>query len=293
MAGSFSAVSYAFNSSDSVVCVPFHEFKRQDIVSLEHENQSTVIGTSLICTSILFSLSGTFKFRPVDIFFHKSRISDEAGFMKNIDASSNKKLDDDILDCGVWISAQQTCINISCEEGKMEVLVDLSGIKFLLVRYEDHIGKSFDQLVLGNLLLQPHNCSHELSLSNCFFTLWLGHPHNALASCTASDTLGSSHSRCNVLHSMENSPITSPSEISTVWSRRFIEKLGFVPHTSTPAPSHWILLNIAFGEVFMTRCSIKNGLVGSHQVKKLLSSISVGGEFQTVSWAIQVDNILD
>jgi hypothetical protein len=38
----------------------------------------------------------------------------------------------------------------------------------------------------------------------------------------------------------------------------------------------------------MARCSLKNVLVGAHQLKKLKSSASVASEFQTVSWNIQV-----
>lgn len=287
--GSLTAASYALNSFDSVVHVPVQEFMGQDIVPLEHKNkENTGNSAPLICTSTLISLNGTFKLKSSDLFFHNSRMTNKVSYMKNLDASNRKMSVDDVLDYGFWISVHQTCIDISCEEGKMEVFFDLSGVKSLMVRYEDHIGKSFDHLVLGNLLLQPHNCLHELSLSNCIFTLLLNRPHDASSSGTVRDAIGSSSSVNNFSLSMENSPVKGEYEKSIVWSSRFVQELGFAPNTFTPAPSHWILINIAFGEVFMTSCSVKNGLVGTHQINKLLSSLSVGGEFQTVSWTIQV-----
>lgn len=294
VAGLFSEVSYACNGFDSVVYVPFQEFIQQHILSLEHENgDSNVKGASFICTSTLFSLSGTFKLEPIDIFCHKSRIREKVSFVKDVDASSGKKLADDLLDCGVWISVHETCMDISCEEGKIEVLIDFSGIKSQLIRYEGHIGKGFDHMVLRNLLLQPHNCLYELSLSNCILTIWFRRRHDAVSPHTESDTVGGSHFEGNASHSVGNSPLTSESEKSTAWSPHFVQKLGFDPIIFTPAPNHWILLNIAFGEVVMTSCSVKKVLVGSHQFNKLLSSLSVGGEFQSVSCAIQVSHILE
>ncbi|GAY42809.1 hypothetical protein CUMW_069730 [Citrus unshiu] len=288
VAGLFSEVSYACNGFDSVIYVPFQEFIQQDIVSLEHENgESTVKGASFICTSTMFSLSGTFKLEPMDIFCHKYRIREKVSFVKNIDASSGKMFSDVLLDCGVWISVHQTCMDISCEEGKIEVLIDFSGIKSQLIRYEGHIGNVFDHLVFRNLLLQPHNCLHELFLSNCIFTMWFCRRHDALSPHAESDTLGGSHSGSNVPHSVGNPNLTSESEKSTAWSHHFVQKVGFDPNIFIPAPSHWLLLNIAFGEVLMTNCRVKNVLVGSHQFNKLLSSLSVGGEYQSVSCAIQ------
>lgn len=292
VAGLFSEVSYACNGFDSIIYVPFQEFIWQDIESLEHENEeSTVKGASFIFTSTMFSLSGTFKLEPMDIFCHKYRIREKVSFVKNIDASSGKMFSDVLLDCGVWISVHQTSMDISCEEGKIEVLIDFSGIKSQLIRYEGHIGNVFDHLVLRNLLLQPHNCLHELSLSNCVFTMWFCRRHDALSPHAESDTLGGSHSGSNVPHSVGNPNLTSESEKSTAWSRRFVQEVGFDPNIFTPAPSHWLLLNIALGEVLMTNCSVKNVLVGSHQFNKLLLSLSVGGEYQSVSCAIQVSHI--
>ncbi|KAI9166047.1 hypothetical protein LWI28_025262 [Acer negundo] len=283
-----STVSDAFSSPSYVGNLPFEEFMRHHMVSLEHENKETALrGESLICTSTLLSLNGTFKLKSMDIIFYNSRISNKIVSVQNIDASSDKKLPDDLLDCGFWISVHKTCMDIFCEEEKMEALINLSGIMALMFRYADYMGKHFDHLVLRNLLLQSHNCLHELSLSNCIFASWFGCPHDASSLAIVSDRAGSSNSGGNISHSTEASPLTSESEKSDFWSCRFVHKLGITPDIFTPAPSHWILINVAFGEVLMARCSTKNGLVGAHQVDKLLSSLSVGGEFQTVYWGIQ------
>ncbi|KAL5752815.1 hypothetical protein ACOSQ2_023322 [Xanthoceras sorbifolium] len=285
--GLLSAVSDAFSSSSFVSNLPFKEFMRHDMVSLEHENKETALkGTSLICTSTLLSLNGTFKLKSMDILFYNSRIGNKIVSVENIDGSSDQKLPDDLLDCGFLISVNRTCIDIFCEEEKTESLIDLSGIKALMVRYEDYMGKCFDHL-LRDLQLQSHNCLYELFLSNCIFALWFGCPHDASSPGTVSDRVGSSNSGGNISHSVETSPFISESEKSDVWSCRFIQKLGTTPNIFRLVPNHWILINIAFGEVLMTRCSIKNGLVEAHQIDKLLSSLSVGGEFQRVSWGIQ------
>ncbi|XP_059458026.1 uncharacterized protein LOC132187653 isoform X3 [Corylus avellana] len=57
--------------------------------------------------------------------------------------------------------------------------------------------------------------------------------------------------------------------------------------TDSERPTHWLLINVELGTIFMARCSLKSVLVGAHQLNKLISSASVASEFRTISWEIQ------
>ncbi|RVX23526.1 hypothetical protein CK203_000235 [Vitis vinifera] len=83
------------------------------------------------------------------------------------------------------------------------------------------------------------------------------------------------------------SPSTIATETSNLHSLGLNQALGFASINLEPASSHWLLINISVSEIFLVRSTVKNVLAGAHQMNKLLSSLSVGGEFQTISWAVQ------
>lgn len=255
MVGSLSsAVSHAYCFFDHIGPVP-QEYIRQEIVLAEPEKEEIKMeGAPLICGRVLFKTYGTFKLKSVDMVLHVSRRSDNVeSSVKIFDALTRRKLaESGLSDCGIWVSVQQTSIKISCKE-QVEVLTDLSGIQFVIFRYRNDIGKHTDHSILKDLPLQSLNWLYELSLSNCKVTLGLVLPENA----------SSSYRLSNVV---ENSTLTTDSE----------------------RPTHWLLINVELGEIFMARCSLKNVLVGAHQLNRLISPASIVSEFQTVSWKIQV-----
>jgi len=236
-----SAVSHAYCFFDPVGPVPQEDI-RQEIVLAEPEKEEIKMkGAPLICGSVLFKIYGTFKLKSVDMVLHVSRRRDNVeSSVKIFDALTRRKLTESGLsDCGIWVSVRQTSIKISCEE-QVEVLTDLSGMQLVIFRYQNDIGKHTDHSVLKDLPLQSLNWFYEISLSKCKITLRLVLPENA----------SSSYRLSNVV---ENSTLTTDSE----------------------RPTHWLLINVELGEIYMARCSLKNVLVGAHQLKKLKSSNSL------------------
>lgn len=286
VAGLFSAFSYSFGGFDLSGFVPLQDFMRQNFVFTQPENDETgVEGAPLIYNSTLFSINGAFKFKSMDMILQNSRIVDKVeSSVKIYDALSGQKLaGHNLLDCGIWICVQQACAEISCEERKLEVLIDWLGIQSVIFRYQDKMLKSFDHSVIRDLQEQSHNWLYEISLSNSTFSLWLGQSHSSLNNSFGNSTLGD-----NTSYTVENSHLITECETSTTQSSRGAQKLDFASNIIAPPSSHWILINITLGGIFVARCSVKNVLAGKHQFKKLTSSISVGGNLQTISWGIQV-----
>ncbi|KAK9285530.1 hypothetical protein L1049_024725 [Liquidambar formosana] len=286
--GLYSAVSYAFTSLDSHGSVQYQELLRQEIMFAKPENQITARGAPLISKSSLFVINGTFDLKSMDIILHTSRkCTNVEIFLKTFDALSIKKLAEyDMPDYGTLFSVQKICAEIFCDEGKAEVFTDLSGIHSVIFRYHSQIGKSTDLSDLRILVLQSLNCLCEMSLSYCLFTLWLGSPQNASSTGNVSSGSDCSPSGCKTLYTERNSPSTIVTERSSVHSFNFDQKIGFASTIVAPA-SYWLLINIALSEIFIVRCSVKTVLLKAHQLNKLLSSLYVGGEFQTISWGVQ------
>uniref|UniRef100_F6I7D8 Vacuolar protein sorting-associated protein 13 VPS13 adaptor binding domain-containing protein n=1 Tax=Vitis vinifera TaxID=29760 RepID=F6I7D8_VITVI len=201
------------------------------------------------------------------------------GYLKTINGLSAKNLDE-VPEDGIWISVHQTCFVISCEEGKLEVHTDLSRIQSVVFRSQSPIETSIDQSELRNLLQQSLDCLYEISLSNLAFTFSLASLENVPSSGSVTNALDG-------FTSGDISPSTIATETSNLHSLGLNQALGFASINLEPASSHWLLINISVSEIFLVRSTVKNVLAGAHQMNKLLSSLSVGGEFQTISWAVQ------
>ncbi|XP_042974875.1 uncharacterized protein LOC122306512 isoform X1 [Carya illinoinensis] len=249
-----SAVSDLYSSFD-LIGPAAQEYIRQEFVLAEPEKADIAVkGAPLIYDSILFRIHGTFKLKSVDMVIHVSRMSDNVeSSMRLFDALTRRKFAETGLSgCGIWLSVKQTSVEILGKE-QVEVLTDLSGVQSVIFRYQNERGKLTDHPVLKDLLLQSLNCLYEVSLSNCIITLWLAPPP---------EIASSSYSLSNMV---ESSSMKIDSE----------------------RPTHWLVINVELGEISMARSSQKNVLVGLHQLIKLQSSLSVGGEFQTISWRSQ------
>ncbi|KAJ7952893.1 Vacuolar protein sorting-associated protein [Quillaja saponaria] len=285
--GLSSAVSYFFScsESDGHVCP---KLMRQEILFVEAENeQTTVGGASLTNCSCLFLINGTFRLESVDLILQRSRTSDNVdSFIKSYDALCSKNLvGQNWPDCGTWISFQQISIELSCEKGKMELLTDLSGIQALLFEHQNEMGIINDHIALNNLQLQSLNCLYEISLLDCKFTL--GPPQSASSSTGVSKPLDNSNSGGDTSHMLEKPLLTINSGKPNDQSHSFVHEMGSTSSILSQPSCHWLLLNMALGNIFIGKCSMKDVLVGSHQLNKLLGILSVGGEFQTISWSVQ------
>lgn len=247
-----SEVSHAYHSFDPIGPIA-QEYIRQEARLAEPEKEEIKVkGAPLICDSVLLNITGTLKLKSVDIVLHVSRMSDNVESSARIfDALARRKLaESGFSDCGIWVSVQQTSVEISCQE-QVEVLTDFSGIQFVIFRYHNQIGRHTNHSALKDLPAQSLNWLYEISLSDCKITLHLAFPEKV-----------SSYALSN---EVEDSTLTTDSE----------------------RPTHWSLINVELGEIFVARCSLKHVLFGAHQLNKLKSSLPLAGEFQGISWNIQ------
>ena len=252
--GLYSAVSHIYHSFDPSGPVP-QEYTTQETVLAEPGKEEIIVeGDPLIYVSVLFKIYGTFKLKSVDMVLHVSRRSEHVeNSMKIFDALTGRKFaEGGLSEFGIRASVQQTSFEIPCKE-QMEVLIDFSGIQSVIFEYQNQIGENTDQSVLKDLSLQSLVSLYEMSLSTCMITLCLAPPEYA----SSSDRLS---------NMVENSTLMTDSE----------------------KPTHWLFTKIKLSEIVIARCSLKNVLVGAHELNKLQSSLSVGSEFRTISWRTQV-----
>lgn len=265
---------------------------RQEAFFAEPESGKATIGGALLTNySCLYLINGNCRFESVDVILHNSRIKDNVdSWVRNFDfITGNMFAEKKLPDRGIWVSIQRTTISISCEEGKADLLTDSSGIMLLVFEFQNSIGNNNDHIVLENLVLQSVNCLHEISLSDCMFTLCLGAPQNASSSDNESETCRMSNPGGNVSCCLPAINLAIFSRRSNNQSLRLVKEMGSAMNVLTPASgSCWLLISVAVGNVFIGRPSMKNDLVQAHQLNKVLSFLSIGGEFQMISWEIQV-----
>ena len=283
-------VSYLFSSFKDVDCL-HPEIMNQEALFAEPDSCEATMQGALLTNNICpFYINGTCRFKSMDVILHNSRTSynGESRTRKFDFLTGNTLAVQKLPDCGIWISIQRATVVVSGEEGKMDLFTDLSGIMSFVFTYRNSIGSNNDHIVLENLLLQSVECLHEISLSGCTFTLCLGLDQNTSSSGNEIKTFGNSNSDGNISDLVrENNLIVS--ERSNNQSPSSVEMMGSPTNISISASArHWLLVNVALTDVFMGRCSMKSVLVEAHQSNKFLCLLSVGGEFQMISWEIQV-----
>lgn len=272
------------------------DFKHSEILEQEalfsapDSSEATTQGALLTNNVCPFFINVTCRFKSMDIVLHNSRTSDnlQSYTTKFLSLTGNKAALHKLPGCGIWVSVQQTTFVISCEEGKMDLQTDLSGILSFVFEYQNSIGNNVDHIVLENLLLQSINCLHEISLSGCSITLCLGLVQNNPSSGNASKTFSSSNTNGNSSYLVQKTNLTAVERLSNQSSQPVI-KMGSPTNISVPASaSHWLLVDVAVTNIFIGRCSLKSDLIQAHKLNKLVSLLSIGGEFHMISWEIQV-----
>ncbi|OIW09736.1 hypothetical protein TanjilG_23876 [Lupinus angustifolius] len=263
--------------------------KQEALSSKPDSSVGTIRGALHANKMFPFFIKGTCRFKSIDVILHNSRTSNtvESSTRKFDFLTGNKIGVQELPDCGIWISIELATIVISCEEGKMDLVTDLSGITSFVFKYQTSIGIKNDHNLLESLLLRSVHCLHEISLSGSKFTLCLGRVQSTSSSGNESKTLGSTSSDGNISYVVQETNLTD-FENSNNQSPDLVKKMRSPVNNSIPAPaSHWLLINVAVANIFIGRCSIKSNLVLANQSNELLSSLSIGGEFQMISWVIQ------
>ncbi|CAJ1942675.1 unnamed protein product [Sphenostylis stenocarpa] len=263
-----SVVSYLFSSSsgdtsgDTDFMHP--EIMKQESLFAVPDRSETITRGALLTNNVChFLIDVTCRFKSMEMILHSYRTSDdfESHATNFHSLSGNKMVVHKLPEYGIWISIRPTTIVVSCEEGKMDLLTDLSGILSFVFEYQDSIGNNIDHIVPENLLLQSINCLHEISLSGCSFALSLGLVQN---------TPSSAFERLSNRSPQPVIKMGSPSNISLLTSA-----------------NHWLLIDVSVSSIFMGKCSLKSDLIQAHKFNKLLSLFSIGGEFHMISWEIQ------
>ena len=298
VASLYSAISYLFSSFDSVTTVLSETF-RQKFARTESEIEEEIWEKAPLSSSkALFLIEGILNIQSVDFTLKQARTNVETGR-----STSSKILAEvDLPDCGILISIQQTSIDMSCEEEKLKIFTRFSEIQSITFGYQNQKGKSIDQSIRGDLLLNSRDYLYEISLSSCQFSLWLFLPqntsssrsmHNKLEDSTSGNNTSSRRmdNQLNGCASLRNTSFLDysvDSEISSSQNSNVAQKLEFSSNTQAPDPSRLLVVDIELGLVYMGSCSLKNALIGAHELNNLTSSFSIGGEFQIISLAIQV-----
>lgn len=223
-----SGVSYTYSRVDSTCSNNFPTVRKQ-------EKKEALWGASksgsIVSDGTLLKISCDSKLEMVDIILDSSRKDKNSEAYSKAFGSLNSKKSSrrGENEHGFWISAQEVCTEVSCEEGLI-ISSNFSGIRSFIFKY---VGISTNQYGIDNKLLLESDLLYEISLSNCTFN----------------SSMGSS----------------------------VIE-----------GSSHWLLIKTSISEILMSECSVKNVLVGIHEPKKLLLSVSVGGDFRTILCGIEV-----
>ncbi|KAK9044527.1 hypothetical protein V6N11_058426 [Hibiscus sabdariffa] len=287
LTGLFSDLTHLCNYFGSSGNESFQMF-RQDMVSGATKDEDLSNATPLIYNNTLFLISGILKLKSMDIFLCCSRLSNKARSSKLVfgAASSRNSAANNLSDCGIWISLPRMCFDILYEEMKLELVIDLSGIQSVIIRYQEYIQKGFTRSAFRKFILCSHNCLYEVFLSHCIFTLLLSLPENLSSSTIVNEMINVSTSEANTSNSVEGASSSSEPPPS-VQSPEYLQKLGFASNITVPASSPWIFINMVVAEVLVTRCSVKNILIGAQKINKLLSSLYVGPKSQTTAWRIQ------
>ncbi|KAG4175488.1 hypothetical protein ERO13_A11G188400v2 [Gossypium hirsutum] len=251
LTGLLSDLSHICNNFGSPANESF-QMLRHYRVSGATEDEELSIATPLMCNNT-FLINGIIKLKSMDIFLCGSRIRNKARGSKMVfgAASSTNSAADNLSDCGIWISLPQM----------------------------------FNRSAFRAFLLCSHNCLYEIFLSHCIFTLLLSMPQNS-TSASVNEMLDVSTSEASTSNMAEDTSFSSELQPS-VQSPDFLKKLGFTSNVSVPASSHWIFMKMEVAEVFVTRCSVKNILIGAQKVNKLRSSLHVGAKSQAIAWGIQ------
>lgn len=232
--------------------------------------ENALEGTYFLEKATFFLIKGKFKLYQMDIILQESKSSNDLGsLITSFDAT--RIGGHSVLDYGIGITLKQASSEILCEERKLEILLDLSKIRLTVFGYESKTRRSTYYSLSETLALCSLHSLYGTSFSNLTVTL-----------CWSSPLQGTMDSEIDDFLLVSN-PMTEKERSSQQSS-----ELDISSDVMASYPSHWLLITITIGEILLMKDSVKDVLRGAHEMDKLMLSLSVGGEFQTVSLKIQV-----
>ncbi|XP_039155678.1 uncharacterized protein LOC104457236 [Eucalyptus grandis] len=277
-----SGISYTLSTASTLPLQELQEFMRQDL-GADGRNfyENSIKESASVNKCVLYMLRSTFQFNSMDLFIQKSRICYS---MDNLTTTFDAmKLDEHTAsDSGIRILTKQIFLELLCEEGKMEVLLNLSGVHLVIFRHNSQTETTIDVSQLRNMVLQSVDCLYEAGLSNLLFTSLLSSPCEDIVSNELLSIYGDSWSTIS-----RNLSLMAESRRLSLRSFSLIENLKSPLHSIAPGPGHSLVINIQVSQIWMGKSSMKCFLLGEHKMSELLFSLSIGGTFQRVSCKMQ------
>ncbi|XP_010515400.1 PREDICTED: uncharacterized protein LOC104791262 [Camelina sativa] len=234
------------------------EFLRSDAVNVEHETERNFCRTR-------FLVKASIKLKDIDVIFDVPVVDDK--FEKLMELDNSK----------IWSSVQEACIELSCDEHKCLVNVELCELRSILFRYKGNIWKNSGNFITESLLFRSHDILFEACLSSCLLSVSMDSlSPSALgdASCMAGDSTGNA--------STANEP-----------SRNIVQvqrEASTLDSASISLPSNltrWIHITLALTDLLVVRGSTKNVLVEIRRSSKFVASVSIGRKFQSLSCIVE------
>ncbi|KAK6923730.1 hypothetical protein RJ641_009930, partial [Dillenia turbinata] len=283
--GLFSSVSEISTSLNSTHGSHYPEFCKKMFVSAASQHRNASDGSNFVLQSTEFLINGTFEIKSVDVILHNARKSSIKKFSLITDDLSI--LGHDVPDYGIWMTVQSCCSELSFEEEKLEALADLLGVQFVIFKCQSEKEGCTAPSQFRNSILQTFGSLYETSFSSCSISLRVVSPQNASSTGSSSNLLDESTDAGGSPLMTGSSSLTIGNEDSNTQPSNSGQLLKFTSNSTAEVLNQWLCINITFSEIFIVSCSVKQTLAGLQQSKIFLSSLSIGPEFQKVSWQVQ------
>ncbi|XP_055802836.1 uncharacterized protein LOC129872026 isoform X2 [Solanum dulcamara] len=257
-------VVQVFSRSSLGLSQHYEDLLRQESTDSESERalNNRITQVASVLTDTTFNVSTTCELRSVNMILYDSR---EGYNAHNSMADANTIADKNstvqpIRDYGINISVAHSYIRFSFEEEKVDVLIGFSEFESDIFQYPDEIVDTSNQ-VEQQLLVWSRNSLSQASLSHCEISLCLRALGSSFLQAGQGNVANGSDSRHDASMSLNPS-------------------------------FDWLTISISLAEVYLARCAVKSLLVRGNELNTLKASLSVGGQFQTISCQSQGGSII-
>lgn len=262
-----------FSTSSLGLSQSCKDLLRRELTDSESEsalkNRITQIASAL--TDTTFDVSATCELRSVNMILYDSMRGYNAhNSMADANIIADRKSTvQPICVYGINISLAHAYIRFSFKEKNVDVLIGFSEFESDILQYPDEIVDTPDQ-VEPQLPVWSRNSLYQASLSHCEISLCLRALWSNILQASQRDVVNGSDSRhasMSLNHSLSLMNDVNPS-------------------------FDWLSISISLTEVYLARCAVKNLLLLGNELNTLKASLSVGGQFQTISCQSQGGSII-
>ncbi|ESQ46725.1 hypothetical protein EUTSA_v10027614mg [Eutrema salsugineum] len=231
---------------------------RSAAVHVEHEIEKTFCKT-------LFAVKAIIKMKAIDVIFD----------VPASDESFEKPME--LADFRIWSSVQEACAELSCEEHRFLINVDLCELQSILFRYMDNIWKSSGNFITESSPFRSHDILFDACLSSFILSVCMD--------CSSPSALGDA---CRMADdSAGNASTTNEPTTDRVQVQREVDQLDSASDSSLSNSTRWIHIDLALTDLLVARCSTKNVLVEVRRSSNFVTSVSIGRKFQSISCKIE------